>query len=1820
MPKDKTTGKKLADLMYGSPDSPAFGVYPMIAKRREDRQDREAAKNFPVDLGRGAFAGAAGLAGDMESLGRLPYVLYTGNESPTFFPTSEEILKRLPYGSDSPVGQLASGLGTLAGGSVPFGVIPKVVKAGAKGVMAAGRAGERMAEKYVPKIMERGGAGADILSGMAQGTRSQMFIGPNAKTFNKAKADSAIELEAAGVDPVDIWRQTGTFRGADGIMRQEISDAGAIYRNPEQLKELGSEKKEQALALKQRLVTPIGQKDMFPKALTEAKKPAREEIKRLREEADVLGRYSDVRGQPAKFVYEHPELYKAYPELADVQIYQGGRGTMGERASVRGSGSDVEMEITQEGLRNNPKSSILHEMQHGIQGLEGMAPGGNTVTAFRNPEAFKILGDMRLKANTPMSFEDFLKKGEYPDDSDTLARAAEEYKDYVDDVPMLAKKYDQDTQRTAAMEYYKRLAGEAEARASQAREPMGMAERGQEFPYSSYDVLPEDLIVKPAKDMAHGGAVHMQAGGIAKGLKALIKTPQKAVPIVEAPSIMIPSRVGRVKEEARQSKGEYGARRVERAADEIKNLERLYKERALREAFLGDNAKAVMTMSPADFERYAKKLQDVSSIGPKAAELAKQGDISKGTVPTDEYIQHLMRVQGGFDDMPYLIINKEEQGLPLVPFISGHEGRHRSRAMAASGEPSSLVQLSPRSELREPFPRRSQEEYLEALRKELEMTDNMVLPEGLERPPIKLPDVYAAGGRVHISDNPDVMALELAGGGKVGMLTEGIKAAAKALKPAKEAAVPLQIPRARPTPKEIADAAERVGRQQAGEFVTNPLSGKTTNLAGRSKKEVERLKNMEYKVSPIKDLPEMKPYQAKVGEVNIALPGDQTISDMLLESADEIPIGSTSEGGALFGRGRLSDPEETRAFWASNFGPADMFQRKVTELARLYDTDEVTAYHLAMGSMSNNFAQHLADAGLRATDFSKLSASKMRAFDGVMREGYIDPISKKRIAFPNWPGIAFPEESLQVMKEDPLLRKWYNNRMKTPAVTQELDLPNAKSIEYAMTEPELRNMEINLTGLSAGRMKPGADLIADSLHNTYDYDIPGTAVGRAPELAPFSISFPDVTSFVREKYRPQDFTGTIQKVFPHQIVDEAYLDDMQKYYEQLRKVRGFNEGGEVSAAASIDGNEFVLAAQKYGLDDSNSTLNKIVSLVNQGASVDEAARIVAESTVRFSDNPDTMALELAGGGKVGAVTNLVKGLFSAVDKTAQNLKRPAGTGKEFMAEVKATPGVKATELKGRKLAEIEAMPKMTKQQFIKELEARPPIKIEEKVLGQPSQQDIDALVDKLAYEKGLNEAREYSRYGDDIDAMAEENYRLSLKHDKDELEEKAREMLSEGDSGPFHEKYAIPGGENYREILLKAPAAEGKGFPGVPQHFGGEPNILASIRVSDRMVPTYTPEQAESIGQRIAQGINVANPKSLASGAPEMAVKRGIVTPLEAAQYSDYRGYRNNDLTGAREKVLHVEEIQSDWHQAGRKARTDEIKRLVDSGMSKQEAQAAVPEDYGYSTNMAARRQELGDRYKSGELSLDQYDYLDRELTSVPDAPFKKDWQELALRKVMELASEGGYDKVALTPGVEQASRYDLSKQLSEVMFDPKTGSLSGRDHQGKLVVAQNGVNPNNLADYIGKEGAEKILQAPADEAGVHALRDADLSFGGEGMKSFYDKMLPDYLNKLGKQYGVEVSPMTIDHVTEAGTKYQVPAPRRTSELHGFEMTPQMREDINTKGQPLYSKIGIPGAEAAGAATIGAEIYGGDNEQQVQNPIQFTENPDEMRLELMQRN
>ena len=254
----------------------------------------------------------------------------------------------------------------------------------------------------------------------------------------------------------------------------------------------------------------------------------------------------------------------------------------------------------------------------------------------------------------------------------------------------------------------------------------------------TYDIYSPDL------SKADGGKIAKGAMGALKKANEMARA-QKA-----APNIIIPSKLTELKKIVQQEKGDYGSRRLERAADEIPNLGKLYKEQALKEAFTGDNARALMTMNPKDFEKYAVPL-DPRFMDANSTRYTTSGE----RLAYPEYMSEYLPNVGAFNDVPFLLINKEEQGLPLVPFISGHEGRHRNRVMADKGEETGLVQLLPRAELREPFPRRSQQEYIEALKEELAMTGNKVVPEKYfdnidqketKRPAIILPDIYAKGG------------------------------------------------------------------------------------------------------------------------------------------------------------------------------------------------------------------------------------------------------------------------------------------------------------------------------------------------------------------------------------------------------------------------------------------------------------------------------------------------------------------------------------------------------------------------------------------------------------------------------------------------------------------------------------------------------------------------------------------------------------------------------------------------------------------------------------------------------------------------------------------------------------------------------------------------------------------------------------------------------------------------------------------------------------------------------------------------------------------
>jgi hypothetical protein len=83
-------------------------------------------------------------------------------------------------------------------------------------------------------------------------------------------------------------------------------------------------------------------------------------------------------------------------------------------------------------------------------------------------------------------------------------------------------------------------------------------------------------------------------------------------------------------------------------------------------------------------------------------------------------------------------------------------------------------------------------------------------------------------------------------------------------------------------------------------------------------------------------------------------------------------------------------------------------------------------------------------------------------------------------------------------------------------------------------------------------------------------------------------------------------------------------------------------------------------------------------------------------------------------------------------------------------------------------------------------------------------------------------------------------------------------------------------------------------------------------------------------------------------------------------------------------------------------------------------------------------------------------------------------------------------------------------------------------------------------------------------------------------MKGFYDNILPKSLDKLGKKFGAKVGKTFIEgERTRDADGFPSMYPEKI-EVWQMDITPQMRESVTTKGQPLFA---IP---AIGAGLLGA--------------------------------
>lgn len=289
-------------------------------------------------------------------------------------------------------------------------------------------------------------AAQDIGAGLAgEPTRSvlgqlapkplKIFVGENSKTWDKIDAIRAQAMEKIGTSPEEIWRETGTFRGPEGKWRQEISD----------------------------------------------------------ENLNI----NDYRNTGGAIVIKHPELQAAYDQLPrGVKVVP--TPEYKQMASYQAPSRELDWQLGEGGVLRvpsnepTPKDVYAHELQHAVQAKEGFAGGGSP------DRMIVILEDLAKKKREEARKYFDLSSNKDPLNPQIIKPSArqkgldlEKEARQLEDKAMIAYHSEQ-----AKMDLYNQLAGEAEARAVQERFNMTPEERRATFPYKSYDVPKEQLIIR----------------------------------------------------------------------------------------------------------------------------------------------------------------------------------------------------------------------------------------------------------------------------------------------------------------------------------------------------------------------------------------------------------------------------------------------------------------------------------------------------------------------------------------------------------------------------------------------------------------------------------------------------------------------------------------------------------------------------------------------------------------------------------------------------------------------------------------------------------------------------------------------------------------------------------------------------------------------------------------------------------------------------------------------------------------------------------------------------------------------------------------------------------------------------------------------------------------------------------------------------------------------------------------------------------------------------------------------------------------------------
>jgi len=434
--------------------------------------------------------------------------------------------------------------------------------------------------------------------------------------------------------------------------------------------------------------------------------------------------------------------------------------------------------------------------------------------------------------------------------------------------------------------------------------------------------------------------------------------------------------------------------------------------------------------------------------------------------------------------------------------------------------------------------------------------------------------------------------------------------------------------------------------------------------------------------------------------------------------------------------------------------------------------------------------------------------------------------------------------------------------------------------------------------------------------------------------------------------------------------------------------------------------------------------------------------------------------------------------------------------------------------------------------------------------------------------------------------------------EKQVLQRRVDNSLPSTDSpstSPKYANYQVPGGKDYRETLSTLP---------VPSHVVEYPRGFSQVRQDVHGDKQWY--RVTDGGEWDTKGYATREAATADLDAP-VRVTEPIGRPFDSPHFDTpnvlVHTRSNTRALPTGESGRFLEEVQSDWHQQG-KAKGYATSSPKDIERFRPGALAAIQQydNLGFdSTREAldaaishpdwATRWDMRDANPNDVRLIEQYAQSVRGSRGVPDAPFKDSWPDLGLKQeILAAVDDPNAQWIGHTTGATQAARYDLSKQISRVEYDRKGASVvepgqAGRvrayDHDGKVVVDQF-VPESKLPDYIGKEATEKLLtgdNAARLDMGVGAtLSGLDLQVGGEGMRSFYDELLPKRLEKILKPFGGKVergqattlaNPALDQRIDQGGGRNYTKPGFDTVEAWIARLSPEIKARIREQGLPL---------------------------------------------------